>query len=397
LRSFGFHVARPVVVTLACLAALVVPSQELLAAGASSHAGLSPNPSSTENDLSGVAALSSTDAWAVGEYEDDSTHAEETLVLHWNGSTWLQVPSPNPSSTNNNLTAVRAITASSVWAVGYYTNDSTGAIDTLVLHWNGTTWSHVPSPNPSSFANSLSGVSGGGTAGGIWAVGDREPPSSSGDHRTLILHWTGSKMVVVASPNPKSNDNLRDVRAPSTTNAWAVGSAGGQTLILHWNGSSWSRVSSPNPFDGNRLIGTNGSPTNEWAVGAGANSGGSDRTLALHRNGNTWVHVTTPNEGSLINELQSVRAFSSSNVWAVGDFLDNEIYQFVWKGLILHWNGTKWSRITSPNPSSSDNRLTDVAGPAVDDVWAVGEYHDDVSGATETLILHWNGSTWTQS
>lgn len=52
---------------------------------------------------------------------------------------------------------------------------------------------------------------------------------------------------------------------------------------------------------------------------------------------------------------------------------------FVNKTLILHWNGTKWSQVTSPNPSGSSNIPSDVAGVGATDLWAVGEYHDAVT------------------
>jgi hypothetical protein len=44
------------------------------------------------NQLNAVAATSATDAWAVGNYSSGS--ASGTLILHWNGSAWTQVPSP---------------------------------------------------------------------------------------------------------------------------------------------------------------------------------------------------------------------------------------------------------------------------------------------------------------
>lgn len=47
---------------------------------------LSPNPSSTNNGLASVSADSATDAWAVGSYSDDTTGAIETLILHWDGT-----------------------------------------------------------------------------------------------------------------------------------------------------------------------------------------------------------------------------------------------------------------------------------------------------------------------
>ena len=80
-----------------------------------------------------------------------------TLIEHWNGSAWKQVPSPNPSSTDNNLLSVAATSASNAWAVGGYENGTTSR--TLIEHWNGTAWKHVSSPKLSSSYNLLLGVS----------------------------------------------------------------------------------------------------------------------------------------------------------------------------------------------------------------------------------------------
>lgn len=79
------------------------------------------------NSLYGVSATSASDAWAVGYY-DISTNQDRSLVLHWDGSAWTQVPSPNPATLTNELYGVSAISANDVWAVGDYTNNTTSAI-----------------------------------------------------------------------------------------------------------------------------------------------------------------------------------------------------------------------------------------------------------------------------
>jgi hypothetical protein len=107
-----------------------------------------PSPGTSDNVLKGVSVISACDAWAVGF--DASGAADQTLIEHWDGSTWKVVPSPDPGSTDNFLTSVRAVSATSIWAVGEY---SDGAGDkTLILHWNGTKWKRVPSPAPGAGA-----------------------------------------------------------------------------------------------------------------------------------------------------------------------------------------------------------------------------------------------------
>src|SRR5689334_20493178 len=51
----------------------------------------SPSPGTSEDLLNGVAAVSSTDVWAVGDYYNGNS-ALLTLVEHWDGASWSVVP-----------------------------------------------------------------------------------------------------------------------------------------------------------------------------------------------------------------------------------------------------------------------------------------------------------------
>ena len=86
--------------------------------------------------LSGVAAVSASSAWAVGGTESGSGPSEviTTLIARWNGTGWKRVPSPNPTG-RAALGGVAAVSASSAWAVG-----NIGGAKTLILRWNGITW-----------------------------------------------------------------------------------------------------------------------------------------------------------------------------------------------------------------------------------------------------------------
>jgi len=70
---------------------------------------------------------------------------------------WTVVPSPNPLVTANELNAVSVVAARDVWAVGDSIGGN-GVTQTLTERWNGTTWTVVPSPNPSATRNVLTGV-----------------------------------------------------------------------------------------------------------------------------------------------------------------------------------------------------------------------------------------------
>ena len=118
--------------------------------------------------------------------------------MHWNGSSWTQVTSPQPaiSPPVNVLAKVAATSAKNAWAVGYYAIGT--SYQTFVARWNGTSWRQAISPDP----------------GG-----------------------------------PQGTSMLEDIAATSASNAWAVGlfgnTTGGGSLVLHRDGTAWAQVPSP--------------------------------------------------------------------------------------------------------------------------------------------------------
>jgi hypothetical protein len=213
----------------------------------------SPTPQNSYLNLAGVTAISSSDAWAVGTYYNNTTNTYDTLTLHWNGSHWSKVSSPNPAATGENrLDAVSAHGAGDVWAVGTLCSIVSGVCafsdeSTLIMHWNGTAWSQVTSPSPSTKANFLTGVSADpASVKDAWAVGWYT--STTGADDTLTLRWNGTKWSQVTAPNPSASTNfLQAVATVSNNDALAVGEESNtssvfDTLGLHWNGTKWVKT-----------------------------------------------------------------------------------------------------------------------------------------------------------
>ena len=245
----------------------------------------SPDPGGPNNNntLTAVAATSATRAWAVGNYSTSTSGPNLTLIERWNGTVWRRVRSPDPGSGGNSLTGVAAISATDAWAVGV-TTDSKAVGQTLILRWNGQAWKRVPSPNPAGPAvdtilTAVAAVSG----SSAWAVGRQ---FINGTWQALILHWNGKawKSMHAPGPGPSVGTELEGVTAISASDAWAVGSYGSSvihTLIEHWNGKAWRRLPSPSPGSVAELLGVASSRTSLWAVGD-QNSSGNAQTLAVH-------------------------------------------------------------------------------------------------------------------
>jgi len=133
--------------------------------------------------LGGVAGISTTDAWAVGQ---DGTSTGRTLAEHWDGVSWSVVATPNPGIGDNELTKVAAVGTSDVWASGYADNGSVW--QTLVEHWDGSTWSAVSTPSPGTGYDVLWGIATSGTDG--FAVGSTQAAPGS-PNQTLVERACG--------------------------------------------------------------------------------------------------------------------------------------------------------------------------------------------------------------
>jgi hypothetical protein len=372
----------------------------LLAAGAPAAAGITrpADPSSRYNVLTGVSADSATDAWAVGSYTDDTTGVRDTLILHWNGTAWSRAPSPSPGSRLNMLTGVSADSATDAWAVGFYRTQAAGALP-LILHWDGTAWSQVPAPSsglPDTELNGVSAVSG----RAAWAAGFAGTPAA-GQFHTLLLRWNGRAWAAVPSPDPGTTDSfLQSVSATTHGGAWAVGSYSHgttlRTLVLQWNGTAWAQVKSASPAPTGRYnllagVSTSGQG-HAWAVGNNPDlTTGPGQTLVLQWNGTSWPRVTSPDPGAGANELTGVSAVSGTDAWAVGDY-DLNASGGPLRTLILGWNGTAWAQVSSPSPGPATSALNGVSADSATDAWAVGYYVS--KSVRHTLILHWNGTAW---
>jgi hypothetical protein len=156
------------------------------------------------------------------------------VILHWNGHAWKQVASP-VGGTTGALTGVAATSAGNAWAVGCtghcFGPDATPG--TLIAHWNGSTWRTVTAPSPAG-GSVLAAVAARAGAG-AWAVG-----YTRGSGKTLILRWTGTSWSRVASPTPAHGGELLGTAIGSSRSAFAVGASDfGDLLLEHWNGATW--------------------------------------------------------------------------------------------------------------------------------------------------------------
>ena len=384
------------------------------------------------DNFDAVSAVSQKDVYAVG-YDTaycrggNSNYPDYpyAIIEHWNGTSWKYV---NPLDSgdfgwNGVFNAVVGVSAKSVWAVGYSTDDNGVNTGTLLQHWNGATWDNVeedavPDKKASLWGLALS------SSGSLWAIGDDggrsfvEENDGSSWHTRGAVHpegkdtllgltaipgtsklWAVGKFVEslstaaaqeVSSPLVPDADNylLTMAGVPGTGQLWAAGYRGGPTsdsaLVQKWTGSKWTI--SPWPLSGitpHAMVAL--SSSNVWAA-----AGGSADTAPTFEqwNGTHWKLVPGASVKSV--GVNGMSAVSATDIWAVGG--DDDYSQ----PFVERWNGSSWSTVSTPVPTWADGvYFTSVDAMTRADVWAVG-YGAAKKGNNydEPVIEHWNGTRW---
>jgi hypothetical protein len=191
---------------------------------------------SSGSQLFAVKAFSSNDVLAVGETDSDS-QKPNPLIERFDGVKWRVVPSPRFQHQNVSLTAIAATSDTDIWVTG---SSSIGA--PVIVHFDGQQFSPVPFPVSNRVTlGELAAIA----TDDVWVVGSSLTETTG---TTLTAHWDGKSFTVVPSPNLTKNDALGAVAAISSTDVWAAGCApcGADTgigqvfLIEHWDGKEWT-------------------------------------------------------------------------------------------------------------------------------------------------------------
>jgi hypothetical protein len=303
------------------------------------------------------------------------------------------IPTPNNKG-DNGLFAVSASSPSDIWAVGE-----------AAIHFDGAEWTVVPAPGidgiPPSDLNGVADIS----PTDAWAVGDVSSPLILGGgvtNQPVIEHWNGTQWNVFPSPTfnaPGDSSDLQAITAISANDIWAIGNATttdvAGPLFEHWNGMAWTPTIVP--LGGGHLVAASSDASDDvWAVGSSGLSSAQASTFVAHFNGTNWQSVPSPNVG-VSSAFTGVVALAPNNVWAVGSSIP--VAHDPTLTLIEHFDGSEWSVVPSPNvgPNSvnQSNRLFGITAISPTDIWAFGSFFAaDGSGNQMTLVMHWDGTNW---
>jgi hypothetical protein len=359
------------IVAVATTGLLAPPGAAATHAGAPTAPPSAPTSFTTPGELSGLAATSRHDIWAVG-----SSRSSGPLVLHRGRGAWSAVPVADPAT--GGLNGVAATSKTNAWAVG--TGGALGSSTALVLHWDGLSWT----PQFDAIDGRLADVAA-VSAQLAWAVG------STTKGRDLILQWDGTTWQRLAV---RFRGELLAVAARSAHDAWAVGLGRGlRAQVLHLHGHTWTRVPVRVPATGGLekvLLGVAlASHGRVWAVGDVSCGCGPGPSLVLHRALGHWsrVHSPSPRGGTVLTGVTS--AAGRRATWSVGASGSGDGPTHT---IILKRTRHGWKHVPAPSPGSSPS-LAAVTAISPSNVWAVGQFGCRTNHC-RTLIEHWNGHRW---
>jgi hypothetical protein len=341
---------------------------------------------------------------AVGGFSSAGLFPDQALAEAWNGTKWTVKSVPVPQGTQSAGLAGVSCSAGGCLAVGSYLD---GSFDRhpLAEVWNGTKWTRREVPDPAGSSNSsLTGVS--CTAeDACMALGTFVDDSFS--RHTFTQEWNGQTWTAHAVPDPQGAVAvLSSLSCTAADACTAVGKAAGPAtttpLVETWDGQGWTAAALPVPqgshtasFVGVSCSGATACVGVGWTV-----EDAVQLTLAETWNGSTWSRRSSPNlNGFLGTYLAGVSCVSSSRCVAVGTaaegaFVAEHAYLVDPAPFAETWNGTSWKIVRAPEADGVDGEssLTAVSCVSATACTAVGSWRTEDGG--NVLVETWNGTAW---
>jgi hypothetical protein len=331
-----------------------------------------PEPGSSLLAVDGAAA---NDVWAVGESHRGA--GERSLVERWDGSSWTVIDTPNVGR----LLDVSVLSPDAVWAVS----------DSTVIHWDGTGWdvTNLSQGN----ARSLQSVSA-NAENDVWVAGER-PTIKLGPHlegwATLVMHFDGRSWSEAKTPNQGTRDNLlKAVEALGPGDVWAGGYSSdlhgpeATPLALHWNGHKWEVVPTPSPSRSLNVVwGIGQGSSTVWLVGHYRGGDGHLTPLILKWTGGSWEQL--PMHRSRHWSATAASGSSLSRTWVVGSEPTSSF-------AIASCGPSSCGTQSAPD-DTYDHQATGVFAVSETNAWLVGS-RTAPDGTLTPLVQHWDGTSW---
>lgn len=273
-----------------------------------------------------MAATSPDRAWVVGWVTVAPPTNFLPLILRWRNGSFDRVDTPTlrpmtvyPFGPRSGFANdVVAIDHDDVWALGQANGfgDAQTSSVAMALHWDGSSWEDVPTPIIANRTHVFDAASGSATDN-VWAVGTSR--NIGGPFLGFIQRWDGSSWEVVDHPAlgiPASQ--FHEVLAISPNEVWVAGSINyTDPLFYRWDGSSWQTM----PLPGNAGVITMSGTASDDIYAA---TGGAVYSI-FHWNGTAWTEVpNSPAPEGMVKSFRGLFSAGECDVWTAGSTMNSQ-------------------------------------------------------------------------
>ena len=234
-------------------------------------------PAPISSSFSGTLALSSHDAWAVGNISSVTGPAvRRPAVRRWNGTSWAAVALPKTYRTAY-LYEIAGSSPANVWVFGQWQNSHGADTHAFALRWNGS-WSRT------GWWATSGDISGAVVLGprDVWIFG------GAGTRHYDGKCWRSSRLPYT----------LNRASAITGNDIWAVSTTSGKPVLARWHDRRWSSQRLPAKILADQVTLTDVAATpagDIWVVGGWFNSSkGQFVPVALEWARGRWRQVPVP-------------------------------------------------------------------------------------------------------
>ncbi len=345
--------------------------------------------------LSGIDAVSATDAWAAGGTLTSAGNVSGALIEHWAGKSWDKVTLPSEvaaaaKKAEDVFDAVAASSAANVWVFSEVPVDNDS-----YLHYNGKAWTDGALPGTSISSGQAVEITSAEalSTSDVWVFGGKlKITDTTETFVPYAAQFNGKSWVSKSVPG---SGEITAASVISAGNIWAVtgtsdleagidSSVSGGPGVLHWNGTSWQAATKPAKLPAHAdLTAVNAQSGGVVWVGGAVISGGKTTTEFSDKlTGSTWAAAPTDLKGSASSSScapASLVPDGQGGLWALGLCLEKP------SSALWHFTGGTWSSVGSPKFGASGAVLLQLAAvPGTSSVWGAGA--TEVGKATSALV-----------
>jgi hypothetical protein len=317
-----------------------------------------------------VSASSASNQWAVGD-SSDFTHL---LAEHRTAAGWRQMSPATGIKLGEGIvgTQVAATSGQQAWAFAWL---STGNSERVVgVHYNGTSWSAAH-----AFAGETALASAFATSStDVWQLGG----GGTGSSAPVAYHYNGTAWAKVAIPVSGAGSGT------PAAGDWVLGQrglSGASIEVVHWVKGAWRKVALPaGTVPAGQLAQAHDivavSATSVWAsLEYGAVAGPNPGTaVLLHWNGSKWSKVSLPKGASAM----WIASDGHGGLWAIEGAPGSEY--------LYHLSGGHWTKVALPvKPGHLTLARAPVLIPGAESVLAAGQLDDTKTGTQQFGVLRY--------